>query len=346
MDSPARLRPTRPEDFSEMALAQKASQLGEVFEGRVPSARELENITEELGVELATAIVLKILQDSPVHGEFGRRMRAIDPADPLDRSSLTNEIEVTVVASNHFRSGRKWGDHVDTWRAWARDIGFKTDVIETLPGSSVAENARLIREMLTGGHRTRRIIVTYGQGASEFRYLLHRLRALNGMHELNDVRGWLNICGSFNGSSASRYYDQNVFRRSLEKIRLRLSGRNPSTVSETSSSFLMWRYPTGIPRELITVSLVGLPMRWQISRGLYFLYDQISRRQPNDGVVSFLEATAQPGVIVPISGMSHHAAEMKLRPVFQRTLLLMANSLEIEAKKSPTSEPPGLELDL
>src|SRR3712207_8393304 len=51
----------------------KAAPLAKVFAGRLPTAAELRNITEELGVELANAVFAVALSESTSHGAYGRR---------------------------------------------------------------------------------------------------------------------------------------------------------------------------------------------------------------------------------------------------------------------------------
>ena len=304
-----------------------ANQLGAVFEGRLPTARELENITEELGVAMATGILLKILQDSPLHGEFARRMRDEEPSAAKARPARMNECEVAVIASNHFASGREWGDHVDAWRAWARELGYTTEVIETQKSLSVAENARRIREFLKANPHPKRLLVSYGQGSAEFRYLLHRLRALNALDEVDGIRSWLNVCGAVYGSSYSAYLNESLFRRMLSKWQLQWSGRSPLVLSETSNLYPLWKELPPIPRHLTTINLVGLAEASDLPQGFRFPFDLLAKSQPNDGVVRFLEAVAHPGFIVPVQGMSHRLIDYKLKPALQRSLLVLGRAL-------------------
>lgn len=336
-----------------MEISLRASQYGGVFEGRLPTSGELQNITEELGLDMATQILLKTIQDSPLHGEFGRRMRSIDPGDASHRQPEYKTIEVAFVASNHFMSGRKWGDHVEPWRIWARHLGFTTELIETKARFSVAENARVIRDFLTANPHSRRIVVTYGQGTSEFRYLLHRLKTLGAFHETEGLKGWMSVNGTFAGSSFAQYTSERRLRRWNEQMKLRWAGRNPSVMLETASGFGLWRQPAPIAREMTTVSLIGLPQRVQIPNGLHFSYNLLAKSQPNDGVCTFVEAVAHPGFIVPITGMNHRAEEYKLKPHFQRSLMLLGNSIVasiaasgVSKEKSPSEHPTGLSLDL
>ena len=217
----------RPADLGDMNLAHKAAQLAEVFEGRLPTARELANISEELGIEMASAILYRVINDSPVHGEIAKRMRAIDPNDPIDRNPIQGKIEVTIVASNLFRSQRSWGDHVESWRKWARETGFTTDVIETESKLSISENARLIREHLLRHPHPNRFLVTYGQGAAEFRFILQKLQVAGVNEALSGIQAWVNVCGSFAGSGLSQFHNSTPLKRLFEKFEMRLARRNP-----------------------------------------------------------------------------------------------------------------------
>ena len=339
---PERLTGGRPTDLGDMALAHKAAQLAEVFQGRLPSARELANISEELGIEMATAILHRVIIDSPVHGEIMKRMRAIDPADPMERLPIQSKIEIAIVSSNLFRSHRKWGDHVETWRKWARETGFTTDVIETESKLSVSENARVIREHLLRNPHPNRFVVTYGQGASEFRFLLQKLH-LSGVNEaLEGIKGWINVCGSFAGSGLSQFHDSTTAKRFFEKLEMRIAKRNPVTLAQTSSDFAMWRQPLAMPQEMMVANIIGLPLADQVPLKLKLSFEELAKTSPNDGVVRFWDSVAA-GFVIPVVGMSHQVPDSQLKPVFLRTLMLLAASLDEKAKKNSEVLPPSLE---
>lgn len=318
-------------DLTEMELAHKASILAQAFQGRLPTTNELKNITEELGLELATAVFSRTLQDSNVHGPFSRAVRTFDFRGWDAVTARAAKVEVAIVASNLFQSGRKWGDHVEDWRMWARDLGFTTDVIETDPRRSVAANARLIFEYLARSPNRRRIVVTYGQGSAEFRYLLHRRvyrEAIDPIpEEVSQICGWINICGAFGGASSSRYFQENRVRRLLARLRMKVAGRNPITLAETSSLFPLWRKPLPVLPGLEIASIVGVPYRNQIPVGLFNLYNEIGKTVPNDGAVSVIEACAHPGAIVAVPGLTHRAENVQLEPVFKRTLAVVGRRL-------------------
>jgi hypothetical protein len=217
-------------------------------------------------------------------------------------------------------------------------VGFKTDDIVTDPKATVSTNARAILEYFKRNpgknHGGDRLIVTYGQGASELRLLLHRTWGDRGpgghdftRDELSCVRGWINVCGSYGGSAWSRHLTANSLRWWGAAARLKMQGRDPLVLKETSSDFSLWKSPVKFPQGFLTVNVVGVPLRSQVASGLYQSYLEIAKRFPNDGLVAVNDAIVPGGVVLPIAGMSHRAEDVKLAPVFRRLLGVLAGKL-------------------
>ena len=322
------LRPKDPTDLSEQHLAYKAGPLAAAFQGRIPTGKELRNISEELGVDMATTILLKTLQDSVVHGEFARRVRRtnLDDIKNAYRDHL-KQVEVVIVASNLYQSGRRWGDHVELWGRWAREMGFTTEVVATDPKVSVSSNARFIVQFLEANPHPRRIMVTYGQGTSELRLVMQR-RFADKPSEIPDwakgIRGWINVCGSFHGAMSSDLLLKSKRKRILTSLKMRLAGRNPIVLKETSPSFPFWKPAMPKPEEMSITSIVAVPQRWEVPGDMREMHHQLGRKYPNDGAVSFYEATAHPGHLMFVPGMSHRAESIPLEPVLKRAIALTA----------------------
>ncbi|RYZ70968.1 MAG: hypothetical protein EOP05_12580, partial [Proteobacteria bacterium] len=166
-------------DLSEMGLKVRAAPLAEAFKDRLPLARELQDINEHFGVEIAQTVFASALERLPSYGPFIKRVRSFDLKKYSAQNAASN-FEVTIIESQLPLSGRKWGDHAEEWRAWARGLGFKTDVISTLPTNDIWENAALISSHLLSNPHPRRILITLGQGAAEVRSLLTRRLGVRG----------------------------------------------------------------------------------------------------------------------------------------------------------------------
>lgn len=351
LDELARLQVKEASDLTEMGLLYRASQLAEAFAGRLPSVAELKDINRELGVEIATTVWLKSLLKAKGHGGFWRELQkqGAEPASCAD-------YEVIIVASQLPLSGRRWGDHVEEWRQWARELGFATEVIETLPQSSVAENARFIRDYLTAFPHPRRIVVTYGQGTSEFRYYLSRVNEVTRLAKqeriyaservsgvatgMEGVKAWISVCGAYAGASSSVWLGQGFWNKLRSFINMKFSGRHPKALTEMAPNCGYWRQPTPLPEGLMAVSLVGLPLRSQIPMGLHSSYSALAKESPNDGRVALYEACVPGSLYVPVAGMSHRAESRWLQPLFKRVLLVTLRALrEREAARDRAGEP-------
>jgi hypothetical protein len=340
------LKPKSDTDLTEMGLAFRGVQIAEAFRGRLPARKELLDLTQELGVELTTSVFLKTAHEANGHGAFAKEVRGFDfDTDTAgDVRRLASKFELIFIPSNLPMSGRKWGDHIDPWRGWARAVGFKTDDIVTDPQATVSANARAILEYFKKNpakdSSKNRLVVTYGQGASELRLLLHRAWGERGpgvrdfkRDELSCLRGWINVCGSYGGSSWSRHLSSSLLRWWPAAAKLKMQGRNPLVLKETSNDFSMWKSPVKFPEGFLTVNIVGVPLRSQVPAGLYQSYLEIAKRFPNDGLVSVSEAIVPGGLVLPIAGMSHRAEDVKLEPVFRRLLGVLAQTLKPQERE-------------
>lgn len=337
--SPDDLRPKTDEDLTEVALAWRGAQIAEVFAGRLPSTKELRDLNQELGVEVATSAFLQAAAKATGHGELSREVRSFE-LDAVTRElrSTANRHELLFIHSQLPQCGRKWGDHVETWRGWARAMGFTTDDVPTDPRATVSANARAILDYLKKNPHPNRIVVTYGQGASELRLLLQRSWGERGTgtesefsikrRELAGLRGWISVCGSFGGAAASGLATAKPWTWWASALRLRVAGRHPLVLKETSPSFSMWRTPPKFPEGFVAVSVVGVPYLSQVPLSLRASYEAIAKALPNDGVVAVNEALVPGGLVLPIQGMSHRAEDVKLEPVFKRLLGTLALKLE------------------
>jgi hypothetical protein len=322
----AEWRPKSPADFTEASLQFKALKLAQSFDGRLPMADELRNVTEELGIEIATNLLVESIKLSRTHGEWLARLRQLTPKDLNLIRADAGSYEVTIVASNLSQSGREWADHVEPWRQWARELGFTTDTIETDRHLSIAENARTIQYHLMALRRPKRILITYGQGAAEVRFWLqksqHKIIGTSELPpELADVHAWINVCGAYNGAKSSQWMKSSRPRRFFNELDLRFRGRSKKALIETSSDFPMWNERTILPKHWLVMNIFGLAYQNQMQTGLHSSFFELSKSMPNDGVVQSADAMA-PGYAIPIMGMNHRASEAKLKPVMRRALAL------------------------
>ncbi|MEK7358655.1 MAG: hypothetical protein AAB250_19580, partial [Bdellovibrionota bacterium] len=243
-------------------------------------------------------------------------------------------------ASNTYQSGRKWGDHVDTWMTWARSMGLTTDWVPTDSVASVSDNARILSRYLINNPHPNRIIVTYGQGASELRSLFLNRLGERGRpierpaEEFNGFRLWLNVCGSYGGTASNEDLLRTTFARARTAIGMRLARRNPIVLEETRVSAASMKRIPAFPEDMGVINVIGLPLRSQLPMGLNRAYYDLSKKGPTDGVLSLYQMIAHPGLIVPIPAMAHTAPDFKLEPVYKRILSLFLDTATVRVPGS------------
>lgn len=346
-------------DLSEMGLKVRAAPLAEAFKDRLPLSRELQDINEHFGVEIAQAVFATALERLPSYGPFIRRVRAFDlkktsrlGAEATKLQAAASQFEVTIVESQLPLSGRKWGDHAEEWRAWARTLGFKTDVISTVPGNDIWENAALISSHLLSNPHPRRILITLGQGAAEFRSLLTRRLGVRGADktstltseasehagELDSICLWINVAGAYSGAGITRHWKRSFVSRLAMKAALLITGRKESVVNQIDTKLSAFRAAPNFPRGMKVINLVGFPNRVNLHSSLVLSYHLLSQKIPNDGMVDLYSAIAHPGLILPVVGMTARAETLKLEPILKRVLAAYAEDYAAELSLNNTTK--------
>lgn len=353
-------------DALDVGLARRAAPLADAFAGRLPLERELLDISSHFGIDVANTVFEECVSRSSVYGPFVRRVRGLDARVLRDlalgrdsvvgpRAASARSIEVTIVRSSLAAPDIAWGVFADTWREWARGLGFTTDIIETQPDADIRENARRISTYLFSNPHPQRILVTYGQGAAEFRALLQtRLGVRTGGEafaaedsgELSSLIAWINVCGAWNGSAYARVQSRS-WASWLRNEFASFFGRTSVLWElrrwrQLDSRLPAWRSAPVFPRGLRVVNVVGLPTALPLK--LILSHREIGLAVgPNDGVVGLYESLANPGLVIPVAGLSHAAESLRLRAVFERVLAVIAQDAYVDV--AAPADARGLELE-
>lgn len=345
MDSGARFRQSfrakDSADLTEIGLLRRALPLIEAFEGRLPLGRELADINEHFGVEIAQTVFAQCLERIPNYGEFIRRVRSFNLGATTRIREAASRFEVTIVSSS-FSGDRESAARADQWRTWARSMGFTTDVIETDPFGDQRTNAQIISSHLLSHSHPRRILITHGPGAAEFRHLLLMRMGLRGeaalgsdtspVGELASIKVWLNIEGAYRGASHARLINDSLWQKIKREVSVYLGdssfGERARRLRQLDPRLALWKSDPVFPEGLQVINLIGLPLRSDLRGSMMVAYETLSREVgPNDGAVSLFESIAHPGLILPVPGLSHAAEAAKLEPVLRRVLAIAALDL-------------------
>ncbi len=346
-------------DLTEVGLIRRATPLADAFQGRLPFMRELADINEHFGVEVAQTTFNLALSRLPAYGEFIKRVRSYDLQDWSPVAVGAKQYEVTFVASTLPVKGAEGFSQFERWQTWARSMGFTTDIILTDPDGSLRDNAQRISTYLVSNPHPRRILITHGPGATEFRTLLSTRFGLRGennqaawgqdLGELVSVRIWINIAGAYNGSSYAKLQNSSQLQQLLLRISnywgFKGAAARARIWTQLDSRLPVWRVPPVFPLGLQVFNIIGSPLRTNMPVGLMASHDELGRQiGPNDGAVGVFESIAHPGLILPVQGMSHRAEDLKLEPVLKRLLALVVT--EDAATEAPVYETGDQQISL
>jgi hypothetical protein len=330
-------RPRSDADFTEVGLIRRATPLLEPFHDRIPLQKELRDIFENFGVEIAQTVFTQSLEHSKLYGGLIRRVRSFDPRSFELVREKARKFEVTIVRSSLSVRGLEWGEFAETWQTWARAMGFTTDIIETHEENDIRANAKTISTYLFSNPHPRRILVTYGAGAAEFRSLLTQRLGLRATSEgaepaeLAQIHTWINVAGAYGGAAIARLKNDSRW----EALKLEVSryfGRFPlqaraNRMRQLDSRLPLWRTAPAFPRQMQVINVVGLPFKTDLPANLKMASIDITPAVGvNDGAVGLYESIAHPGLIIPVKGMSHMAERVKLEPVLRRLLAIVVES--------------------
>ena len=329
-------RPRTDADFTEVALIRRSAPLVEAFTSRLPLQKELKDIFDSFGTEIAQTVFRQALERSPIYSGLIRRVRSFDPRTFELIRDNAHSFEVTIVRSSMPIRGLPWGEFADVWQRWARAMGFTTDIIETREDNDIRANAKAISTYLFSNPHPRRILVTYGQGAAEFRSLLTQRMGARGLEpgdagELAQIHTWINIAGAYSGAAVARFENDSWF----ESLKLELSryfGRFPvqaraARTRQLDSRLPLWRTAPNFPPQMQVISVVGMPYKNDLPMNLKVSSIDVTKAVGvNDGAIGLYESIAHPGLIIPVQGMTQMAESYKLEPVLRRLLAIVVES--------------------
>lgn len=323
--TPKTLREPAADDSAlDLQLAYDSREILNMLAGRLPLRDEIEALNHEKGIVYATQLLHRAILAAQPHSGFIRHVQSVK-AVPQPKNEGQPPIEIVFVPSVTPCLRLSWGAHIPWMRVLARELGFTTDVIETNARETITGNARLIGDHLRKSAAQQIILVTVGRGTAEARLLFQRRG--RAAKELEKVRGWINIGGSFGGSRAAAVRLGDRFANLEARAEFWLKRAKFTALQEISSETGIWRERMNVHDCMMIVSVFGLLAPERVPFALRSSFETLRAYGPNDGGVLAFEAMARPGLLYPVPGLSHLMEEVILGPVLQRMFTGMSTSI-------------------
>ena len=282
----------------------------------------LRHITQQEGVDFATALLFDRFCKSPERSKFIQQINALRQSP----SPLPAEIDATVVIvpGALYLERPDMGGDGRIVREVATGLGLKTDLIPLASFGSVKTNVghldtaagvtsliktvlglRLIRKWLGQHQQERIILVSLSKGGADLKLAISD----PGTPELFcNVIAWINVCGPLSGSRMANWILESRLRTWFFQWKLRWQKRDFQFVADLRhGENALLDFPLHPFATMQMVSLIGFPLcQHMTTRFSSFCHRTLASYGPNDGTTSLADLHEVPGEIYPVWGMDHY----------------------------------------
>jgi hypothetical protein len=294
----------------DVALLRSVQPAAARLAGALPESAWLAALAREHGVDFATAACYQALRAHPVHGSFASELESL----PLPREGGAAG-PVLIVPGLVWESYPELGADGALVLEVARRVGFAAERIPVSGRGTLTANAQTILRYLAGYPRRDAWLISVSKGSADLRFAMS---GRFGAFPWDKFAGWVNLCGSPNGSDLAALLTSGWLRRLSARV-LCLSSRIPfEAMLEISSQHPSWRGVAAPPTGFPVINIVAMPLRWHLSRMLEARHRMLSMLGPNDGVVLCANAFLSHGLIYPLWGHDHYFRGAGVVPLLYR----------------------------
>lgn len=295
----------------EVQLLACAAERAAAFGGRVPGRAELQALTAEMGVEMATAVFYQAIRVAAGHAAFIAKVERQAAAPMPGHAPAT----LVIVPALYYRELPQYGGDGAAIVAVAQACGFTTETVPVASKGSLRRNAAILAETLaaTAGPV---VLLSLSVGGGSVRLLLEERR---GDPLLDRIAGWVNVCGLVRGVPLAERLLAHPLRRLHARALCGVIGLDFDLVRELDPAYPAWQRPFLIPAHLRVINLIGVPLHAHVQqRSLFKRYGWMQALGPNDGMALLPDLLAEPGDIYPLWGADHYFRTPQVSPLFYR----------------------------
>ena len=321
-------------------LRQRAARYKSATAGEILSKNELREFSRMLSPEIASMVFYQSILESKFDSEFISLVNAtkLSEAD----KEFNRKTEIAFVPSSFSNSGLKWSSEGEKILDGCRALGFRTEIIDTLPTKTISENAVVISEYLRECTAQSIILISRNRGSAEVRTLIQQ-RGPEAL-EFGKLSGWISITGLINGSrllekivkGQSDSWRERIFNK-IYDYKSRLSGENRLACEQVSpggsAGSGLWDQDLKLPNATQLIQLVGVSRPRHLSSLKKMLSVSLQKTVgPNDGVLMLEESWVRQGLRYPLWGLHSGSDYLAYKNVLERVLLALIQSQKFDEK--------------
>lgn len=323
-------------DRDDCALFDRARQfIAAPPDWREVSTEQLQAITRQHGIELATAWWCEAIRSAPEHQELLRAVEAIAAAATPAPSTETPTI--LLIRGAFYGEHNNTGADGERFVKIATEMGWRVELVQIESFGRLETNAAIILDHLQQTRASRIVLVSLSKGSADIATAMKDPRASAAMER---VCGWVSLSGTITGTPLVKWLRSHLLRTVGVHLLLWSRGQRFAVVDQLRHGDGPLAQPPGLPSHIRTIHVIGFPTRRHLrhpwaSRG----YERVAPLGPTDGGGILLSDLARwPGVVYPVWGADHYLhPDWDFEPLI-RNILLHAARCDAQPNAIPTTK--------
>ncbi len=233
---------------------------------------------------------------------------------------LSTDTKIFILPAMLYKEHPEMGGDGELATRIANACGVGAATIHTRSLGGVTESLAQIEEAVLNEPREKVLFLTISRGGPQLRYLLQHSK---NTKVLKKIIGWINLCGSSNGSKLVDEMISTKISRLKTKALSRAFGMRYSDFCEMASNHEIFESTQPYPEHIRIINVIGVPLKCHIQRNLIKRFSRIEKYGPNDGIVVLRDSLVLPGEIYPQWGADHFFRSSELSPLLYKLFRIL-----------------------
>ena len=308
--------------IDEVQLAQKAQPHVDSFEGRIPTADELAELTHSFDIDLATMVFYEAVRSAEGNKDFVDAVEQQSVGQTTDRP-ITLLILPALFYEEHPEVG---GDGAHIARV-AEACGIDARIVPTMSRGGIDDDLPIIIQALQDLADGEIWMMTLSKGAAELCCLLREHR---DEIPLERITTWFNAGGLPRGGHLNDVMLSSRLRRVRTRALCKVIRMDYKAFCDFSTANPRLQQPLQMPDHVRVINIIGSPLSSHVEKSMQTRFRMLKHMGPNDGMVLLARALWLPGYVYPVLGADHFFRGSQISSILYR--------LFAEAFKAPSRE--------
>jgi hypothetical protein len=266
----------------------------------------LEWLTKNCGLKLATMVLYVWLKEFS-HREFCQTISALG-AEPDENPSTAKLI---IVPGMFYQEFPELGGDGRLMQQIAQRCGIEASIAPIASTGPLEDNAQILSKIIQEHAGQKIWLASISKGSAEAGL------ALAGLAEKQRqcIRGWISICGIFNGSPVADIRLKRPFARLVLKTYMKWIGADFRGIDDMRTGHAGWN------KNLVDHGIETI----HIQPDLVKRYRQLAANGPNDGTIYLNDLITRPGHVYPVWGVDHFFHDRTVVPLIYKLCHYLKN---------------------